>query len=256
MPLDASDWHYRERFPDALDKVVACWRELGVERRPEFALPPDGDQQAAIACHLHNPSFSVKDPYSNRTGDVTNCSIAQIMLVGYKPGESCPLYDHLFRREASDGFKRYPQQILEIHETFTTTLRAEMNAVIDVCWGCAVKNRMLRTLKLEPLQLWGKFDQVQIFLEWKHDPGEIPNDKQLVRFVVFVAHAEAMIYATRTTLGRKQDLYLTAASRIGGLLIDEHFYEVNHKRGTYRKPLKPEWAIQKMLNVQSVEQLS
>merc|ERR1712000_398733 len=78
---DASDWHYRERFPDALDKVVACWRELGVERRPEFALPPDGDQQAAIACHLHNPSFSVKDPYSNRTGDVTNCSIAQIMLV-------------------------------------------------------------------------------------------------------------------------------------------------------------------------------
>jgi hypothetical protein len=67
-------------------------------------------------------------------------------------------------------------------------------------------------------------------------------------------HPEAMLYATRTTQGRLQDLQLTAAACIGKIKIDEKFYEISHRRN-YGKMCRVEWARQKILNAQSIAEV-
>jgi hypothetical protein len=79
-----------------------------------------------------------------------------------------------------------------------------MGAVVDVCWGKYVKERMLVTRWLEPLQLWGDFQGVTIWLEWEKTIHSSGSD-HLIRFVVFVQHPEAMLYANKQTVGKRQD---------------------------------------------------
>lgn len=105
-------------------------------------IPPSGPLEAKIACHLHCPSFSVADPSIRKTADESNVCIKQVLDVGFTP-DKCLIYDHLSRREALDGIQFYPQQVLAIHESFTRNLRANMAAIVDVCWGKYVHERML-----------------------------------------------------------------------------------------------------------------
>lgn len=222
---------------------------MGVSRLPNFALPPEGPLHASVACHLHCPSFSVKDPHSQTSGDVSNVSICQIMLAGFTT-DHCLIYDHLFRREAMDGLKYYPPEILQIHEKFVYGLRDHMRAVVDICWGKCVRDRMLRTHCPECLQLWGDYQEVSIWLEW-----EKAANPRLKRFIIFVMHPEAMLYASRMSQGRLQDLHLTAAARIGKIKIDEHFYEYSHRPNTYGRLYRVEWDRQKSLNAQAIAEV-
>lgn len=199
-----------------------------------------------MACHLHCPSFSVKDAASGRGADDSNVSIAQIMLVGLTP-DRCLIYDHLFRREASDGLRHYPPDILDVHEQFIWELRKNMSAVVDICWGRCVKERMMKKISLSKLPLWGQYKDIDVWLEWRHDHNVSPKP-YLARFVLFVMHPEAMIYANKSTQGRVQDLHLSVAARLGNITIDQHFYELNHRRGTYGRLTKVDWARQKELN--------
>ncbi|TPX17407.1 uncharacterized protein E0L32_003050 [Thyridium curvatum] len=64
-----------------------------------------------------------------------------------------------------------------------------------------------------------------------------------------------MIYAPRSTLGRIQDQHLTAAARLGGIKIDEQFYQTSHRPGTYSRLLRVEWAQQKDLNEEAKAQV-
>lgn len=79
----------------------------------------------------------------------------------------------------------------------------------------------------------------------------------MVRFVVFVHHPQNFLYASghseggrrfRQTKGRIQDLHLSVAARLGGIFIDEQFYEVTHKVGTYGRLFKWQILRQKELN--------
>lgn len=251
---NGKQWKYEEAFKDMADKEVAAWGNRGIKRRREFLIPPEGPQNAPIACHLHCPSFSVKDPSLAKTGDKTNLSICQVMDIGFTPKE-CLIYDHLLRREAVDGLRYYPKDILAIHESYTDQLRQHMGAIVDIVWGRCVRQRMLNTLRLEPLRLWGHYHEVTIWLEWERFNLTGPEEVwRLARFVVFVLHPEAMIYMGQTRK-RIQDLHLTVAARLGNLSIDEHFYEESHKPGTYGKLLRVEWARQKMLNLESIAEV-
>lgn len=41
-----------------------------------------------------------------------------------------------------------------------------MAAKVEVVWGSYVRKRMLETLDLEPIQLWGKRRDCVLHLEW------------------------------------------------------------------------------------------
>jgi hypothetical protein len=90
-----------------------------------------------------------------------------------------------------------------------------------------------------------------LWLEW-----EITGEgSRLARFVIFVMHPEAMLYATRATQGRTQDKHLTVAARLGRIEIDEHFYEITHKPGTYGRLCKVEHFYKKELNREAIAQV-
>ncbi|KAH8775347.1 hypothetical protein F5883DRAFT_385456, partial [Diaporthe sp. PMI_573] len=190
-------------------------------------------------------SFSVKNPSYKIGADVTNVSIAQIMKAGFSL-DKCLIYDYLFQRKVSDGLQYCPQDILKVYEQFTWNLRNNMRAIVDVCWGKCVKERIKKELELSQLPPWGKFKGVDLGLEWqRHKDSSKPY---LARFVVFVMHPEAMIFAERSTLGKLQDLHLSVAALLGNITIDQHFYETNHRKGTYGHLTKVDWTQQKRLN--------
>jgi hypothetical protein len=64
-----------------------------------------------------------------------------------------------------------------------------------------------------------------------------------------------MLFVAQETKKKLQDLHLTAAARLGGIRIDEHFYEISHQRGTYGRLSKPEQLRQKELNAESLAQV-
>lgn len=113
-------------------REVDSWKQHGVTRLKEFLVCPHGSLNARVACHLHCPSFSVKDPYRCNTVDAWNVSVGQLVEAGFMP-ESRLFYDQLHRREALSGFDHYPADILEIREGFTLELWDHMTATVDVC---------------------------------------------------------------------------------------------------------------------------
>lgn len=112
-----------------------------------------------------------------------------------------------------------------------------MGAKVEICFGTNVRERMKKNLKLVPLRLWGGFRDVEIFLEIQ--------DQTLLRFVLFVSHPQFFFYhgATsesglkfRRTQGRKQDVHLAVASKLGGIEAVPNFYEhvhVPHRYGQF-----------------------
>lgn len=147
----------RKEFDRATEKETAVWTQLGVLREASFMIPPSGSLHAAIACHLHCPSFSVADPYKRLTADESNVSIKQVLDTGLTP-DRCLIYDHLPRREVLNGLRFYPHEILQIQEAFTDSLRQKVLAIVDICWGSwgsYVRERMIQTCHLTPLEVQG-----------------------------------------------------------------------------------------------------
>jgi hypothetical protein len=84
------------------------------------------------------------------------------------------IFDQLSRREKSeviDGIDHYPPQILNLHEEYYCEVRTHMKATVEVVWGAKVRQRMLKVYRengnpLEPFQLWAKYQDVTLHLEW------------------------------------------------------------------------------------------
>ncbi|KID95203.1 hypothetical protein MAJ_08837, partial [Metarhizium majus ARSEF 297] len=121
-----------------------------------------------------------------------------------------------------------------------------MAAVVDVVRGAPVRERMKKTQRLEELQLWGQYQGVSIFLEWE------TSNSRLRRFVVFVCHPEAMIYADPTTLGKKQDLHLQEAAKLAKMHIPDKFYEEIYQRGSHKFLSGAEHARRAALNEEAL----
>lgn len=219
-------------------------------------VPPSGSLKASIACHLHCPSFTVSDPYDGITADDSNICVKQLLDIGFTP-DQCLMFDHLSRREVLDGLQAYPKQILELHESFLFKLRSNMSAIVEVCWGRCVRERMMQLCNLTPLQLYGPYKNVQIWLEWEADRSQPAQELwRIVRFLVFVQHPQRMLYRRRHTLGVLQDLHLTVAAKLAGVDIDEHFYEISHKPGTYGRLTSWQMRRQQSLSAASTKEIS
>jgi hypothetical protein len=230
------EYDLQKAFSAFAEREQIAWKLLGAERPQEFLLHPSGNINAPIACHLHNPTFYVKDPYSQETDNDSNPTIQQINQAGFSSQNSF-IYDHISRRDRTeDVLLFYTANIYAIHEDFVLSLRKAMAAKVEICWGKPVRERMKELLTLVPLKLWGRHKDIELFLEMEHS--------SIVRFIVFVCHPQHFFYHShhteggirfRETKGRKQDLYLTVASKLGDITVKHNFYEILHRPATYGK---------------------
>ncbi|KAJ9360329.1 hypothetical protein DTO027B9_1313 [Paecilomyces variotii] len=224
----------RNTFSNFALRETEAWEGLGVERSSKLLVQPSGDVSAIIACHLHNPTFYVKDPYCQETETKSNPTIQQVNQAGFS-SQNCFIFDHICRRDRTeDVLLFYNDKILGIHEDFMLSLRRQMGAKIEICWGRHVRERMKKLVNLVPFKLWGRFQDVELYLELE--------DQRLIRFVIFVAHPQFFFYhgfftengvRFRATSAKKQDLYLTVASKLGDIAIRQDFYETIHRPALY-----------------------
>lgn len=114
-----------------------------------------------------------------------------------------------------------------------------MRAIVVICWGSAVRKRLLGTSKkagwLQNFQvprLWGRYSGAEVLL------GLSPNQKSMKRFVLFVKHPSYFFYIQsdsdsaremRRKQGRPQDLALEVAAKLGRIQIESRFYELSPK---------------------------
>lgn len=176
----------------------------------------------------------MKDPYRQETEAKSNPTIQQINQAGFS-SQNCFIFDHICRRDRTeDVLLFYTDEMLEIHEDFMLSLRRQMGAKVEICWGRHVRERMKKLVNLVPFKLWGRFQDVELYLELE--------DQRLIRFVIFVAHPQFFFYhgfftekgvRFRATTARKQDLYLNVASKLGGIAITQGFYETIHRPALY-----------------------
>jgi hypothetical protein len=224
----------RNAFSSFALRETEAWESLGVERSLKLLVQPSGDVGAVVACHLHNPTFYAKDPYCQETETKSNPTIQQVNQAGFS-SQNCFIFDHICRRDRTeDVLLFYNDEILGIHEDFMLSLRRQMGAKVEICWGRHVRERMKKLVNLVPFKLWGQFQDVELYLELE--------DQRLIRFVVFVAHPQFFFYhgfftengvRFRATSAKKQDLYLTVASKLGGIAIRQDFYETIHRPALY-----------------------
>jgi hypothetical protein len=224
----------RNAFSSFALRETEAWESLGVERSLKLLVQPSGDVGAVVACHLHNPTFYAKDPYCQETETKSNPTIQQVNQAGFS-SQNCFIFDHICRRDRTeDVLLFYNDEILGIHEDFMLSLRRQMGAKVEICWGRHVRERMKKLVNLVPFKLWGRFQDVELYLELE--------DQRLIRFVIFVAHPQFFFYhgfftengvRFRATSAKKQDLYLIVASKLGGIAIRQDFYETIHRPALY-----------------------
>jgi hypothetical protein len=137
-------------------------------RRKDELVPPSGDFNWPIAHHLHNPSFVTQYPHNGETADPTTPCIALIMANTFLNGKTL-IFDHLARREITDGLVDYPAHILACHEDWLLKIRKSIEAKVEILYGRAIQQRMLKIYNLERLCLWGNHSDITIYLEWASD---------------------------------------------------------------------------------------
>ncbi|KAJ5500746.1 hypothetical protein N7453_009797 [Penicillium expansum] len=233
-PWDMDSAHQR-----LVNDDIAWWRTKNVERPEEYIVRPSGSLDASLACILFNPTFSVKDPCLRETFDTSNATISQMERAGFNLKNTL-FVDQVARRDISQNVEAiYPEDLWQIHERFLREIWDNMRAVVVICWGSAVRKRLLGTSKktgwfqnFEVLKLWGRFSGIEVLLELT------PNKKSMKRFVLFVKHPSYFFYIQsdkdcarnlRRKQGRPQDLALEVAAKLGQIHIEARFYELSPK---------------------------
>ncbi len=257
---EADTWNLQNAFETFTRKETEEWKKYGVTRPHHFLVPPGGQEDADIASHTHNPTWHCSDPLKPVMIDTSNPTINQITQVGFT-SDNCFFFDHIARRgETPDCIKFYPDSVREIHEDYMLEIRRHMKAVIEVCWGAHVRKRMQACLQLVPLHLWGDFKDIELFLELRDED----SGRRLVRFIIFVDHPQKFFKAStltergrkwRALHGKRQDLHLTVAAKLGGILIKEAFYELHHHPGEYGRTNAKQTIIKTQLREEALAEL-
>ncbi|KAI9746734.1 MAG: hypothetical protein M1818_000449 [Claussenomyces sp. TS43310] len=228
--LDDPEGHLSKHALDRLRDSEPHFRALDARmqpskdppRRQEEAVPPAGRLTWPIAHHLHNPNFMTKTPHTGETADLTSPCTALIMANTFVKDETL-IYDHLARREITDGLIDYPQKVLLCHEAWLSTLRKNMFAKVETIYGRVVQNRMFRIYELEPLKLWGKLEGITIYLEWTSSTLEIP--KAIIRILVFAIHPQFFLLPWGKKFAKTQDQLNLIAHNLEGLPCNNKFCE-------------------------------
>jgi hypothetical protein len=198
---------------------------------------------APVACHLFNPTFAVDDPCHGEIDDPSNPCIAQLHDVGFS-ADNCLMFDHSAGREDSRQCRvLYPPDLWDIHEASVMALRSHMTAVAEICWGANVRERSVFESSLRILPLWNHYKGITLYLELGEDK------KSVRRFITFANHPQFFMFmkgtnvraqAFRTEQGRRQDLLLGVASRLGNVAINANFYKLSP---LMLRPFRPGKAI-------------
>ncbi|KAH7379497.1 hypothetical protein BKA66DRAFT_466078 [Pyrenochaeta sp. MPI-SDFR-AT-0127] len=191
-------------------------------RRKDELVPPSGSLEWPIAHHLHNPSFQTLTPHEGETEDATSACVWLIIANNFVPGKTF-IFDHLSRRESVDGLQIYPQSILDLHETWLSKVRSNMAAKVEVVYGKKVRERMSQIHDLEPLQLWGEYEGIVLYLEWL-SIGTV-SGRFLARFVVPAYHPQVFLSPGGARYGARQDTILRVAHELAGLAYKDGFYQ-------------------------------
>lgn len=236
-PANKYPWDIDSAHQRLVNEDVSWWRAKNVERPKEYIVRPSGSLDSSLACILFNPTFSVKDPCLGETFDTSNATICQMERAGFNPSNTL-FVDQVARRDISQNVEAiYPEDLWQIHERFLREIWDNMRAVVVICWGSAVRKRVLGTSKkagwfqnFEVLRLWGRFSGIEVFLELS------PNKRSMKRFVLFVKHPSYFFYIQsdkdcaknlRRKQGRPQDLALEVAAKLGRIHIEAQFYELS-----------------------------
>ncbi|KAJ5953191.1 hypothetical protein N7454_000087 [Penicillium verhagenii] len=241
----SSHWDMNAAFESYREKEDGWWKSRNVKRPRAYLVRPSGHLDAPVACHLFNPTFIVDDPGIGEIDDPSNPCITQLHDVGLS-SDNCLMFDHSARREDSRHCRTlYPPDLWDIHEEFLFALRYHMAAVVEICWGANVRERMLRSLQnsIRILPLWGRYKGVSLYLE-------LNEDKSLLkRFMIFVNHPQFFMFlkgmnvraqAFRAEQGGRQDLLLEVASCLGKIAIKPGFYKFDP---LLLRPFRPTKAI-------------
>lgn len=212
-------------------------------RREDELVHPSGDLNWPISHHLHNPTFITRTPHNGDTEDETNPCIWLIMANTFDKGKTL-IYDHLARREGSDGLKEYPPPILQCHEEWLSTIRQRMKAKIEIAYGRCVHARMLKTMALDSLQLWGDFQDVKLYLEWT---SRDVTPRKLLRLIVFAFHPQVFLQPWGKKYATSQDRLLWVAHTLSKLNYSYGFYQKLHWSIVNRFPKLAHYAQAKEL---------
>ncbi|KAI9836550.1 MAG: hypothetical protein M1819_001182 [Sarea resinae] len=213
-------FNYQSAFKSWKIREVATWPEAQrYDRFEDELVGPSGPLDAAIASHLHYPSFTTKQRYNSEIADSTNCCIRLVLEKGFTSKDSF-MFNTFQRREKRNGLKRYTEASKDAHYGWSNLLRREMHAKVEVVYGKANRERIEKTSRLTPIELCGSWEGVTIHLELA-----VANPLTPLRIIVFVHHPEHFYHNWDTETARVQDLKLNAAARLAGVAVDESFYE-------------------------------
>ncbi|PCH05607.1 Hypothetical protein PENO1_021470 [Penicillium occitanis (nom. inval.)] len=179
------------------------WIESGTSttrhESPELLVRPSGNLKSPIAHRLNQPSFTTKYLENGETADRTNGCIAMVMGNAYQPGETL-LFDHIHRREArSEAIEKYPSNVLQCHEDFTSAIAQSMQAKVEIVYGQKVQSRLLQTQAIQILPLWGKFEGLILFLALEKGYSNQDSRFQLRRIMLMASHPQHIFYCARNS---------------------------------------------------------
>ncbi|KAK2768799.1 hypothetical protein FQN54_000657 [Arachnomyces sp. PD_36] len=211
-------WDLDSAFSTLVERETSAWRHLGVDRSPQYLLPPSGSVHSPLACHLFNPTFYVADPKSRTTDDPTSPTLRLLHASGFS-SNNCLIFDQVCRREeTSDVLWFYTEEIYKPYRDFIRELRENMAAVVEICWGRDAWKELGRHSRVVSFPLWGTFKPVRLYLELTEE------GQSLKRFVLHVYHPQFFCRTglaklgpkARENFGKVQDLALTVANQLVG----------------------------------------
>lgn len=204
-----------------IDERAAWHKAYGQERELNLFVAPSGSLNARLIIHLHCPSFACAENRSEECFDLSSRCLAQLQLLGFNTGNSL-FVDHNPRREAHNlgtllPITEYPPPVREVHERFMNNVRERSAAVVELCFGKAVEQRMRDLLgqRIQPLKLWGTYEGITLWLEFDR-VLDGTCDTKLLRIILFVEHPSSTFWCS----SQRFDLYRSttfAAARLAGI---------------------------------------
>lgn len=120
---------------------------------------------------------------------------------------------------------KYSNHILKYHENFISKLRTHMTAKVKVVWGSYICKRMLKTLNLEPIQLWDKCWDCVLHLKWDNVQQNERAIWMLKYIIVFVMHSQIFLYSFRKKHTVIQNLWISVAAKLVKVEIQKRFFQ-------------------------------
>ena len=144
---------------------------------------------------LHDPSFTTTKARNRACADTTNPCTARVMANAFN--RNGILFDHCSRREVVDSFVYYTKDILACHEGHLSQIRNNMQASVEIVYGIPTWERQyLLQNKLQALDLWGPYEGITIYLEYKNVQENFSEtSRRLRRFLISAFHSQNIIRA-------------------------------------------------------------